>query len=93
MPMARVTIQYCTQCRWLLRAGWLAQELLSTFEVELDEVSLRPGTGGVFRIDVDGSTVWDRKQDGGFPDAATLKRRVRDHIAPERDLGHGDSRD
>ncbi len=26
-----VTIHYCTQCNWLLRAGWMAQELLSTF--------------------------------------------------------------
>ena len=24
----RVEIEYCTQCRWLLRAAWMAQELL-----------------------------------------------------------------
>ncbi len=23
----RIEIEYCTQCRWLLRAGWMAQEL------------------------------------------------------------------
>ena len=33
--MNRVEIQYCTQCRWLLRAGWVAQELLTTFSEEL----------------------------------------------------------
>lgn len=27
-----VEIEYCTQCRWLLRAAWMAQELLVTFE-------------------------------------------------------------
>ncbi len=34
---ARVTITYCTQCNWLLRAGWMAQELLNTFGTELGE--------------------------------------------------------
>lgn len=85
----RVTITYCTRCRWLLRAGWMAQELLSTFETEIGEVSLRPGdTSGVFEVVCNGETVWERKRDGGFPDAAELKRRVRDRIDPEREMGH-----
>lgn len=91
--MARVAIEYCTQCRWLLRASWMAQELLSTFATDLDEVALVPGSGGVFRITVDGEQVWERKTDGGFPDIAVLKQRVRDRVAPERDLGHADRRD
>jgi selenoprotein W-related protein len=86
----RVEIEYCRQCRWLLRAAWLAQELLSTFENDLSEVALVPGSGGVFEIRVDGHGVWSRAGDGGFPDAAELKRRVRDLIDPARDLGHGD---
>ncbi|MFD1827536.1 SelT/SelW/SelH family protein [Mumia zhuanghuii] len=86
----RVEITYCTQCQWLLRAGWMAQELLSTFGTELAEVALVPGTGGVFRVAVDGDLVWDRKDDGGFPDAAELKRRVRDRIDPDRPLRHAD---
>ena len=84
----RVTITYCTQSQWLLRAGWMAQELLFTFSEELEEVSLRPGTGGIFEVVCDGEVVWERKRDGGFPDAAELKRRVRDVVAPERRLGH-----
>ena len=48
----RVEIEYCTQCRWLLRAGWTAQELLTTFQAELGEVALVPGTGGVFEVRV-----------------------------------------
>ena len=86
----RITIRYCTQCRWLLRAGWLAQELLSTFGTDLGEVALAPGTGGVFEITYDGETIWERKADGGFPDAKTLKRRLRDRLDPSRDLGHID---
>lgn len=61
-----VQIEYCTQCRWLPRAAWLAQELLTTFETELTELSLKPGTGGVFVVRVDDEVVWDRR-DQGFP--------------------------
>lgn len=70
----------------------MAQELLSTFGTDLGEVALIPGTGGVFRIAVDDQQVWERKADGGFPDIATLKQRVRDQVSPERDLGHIDHR-
>ena len=88
---ARIAITYCTQCQWLLRAAWMAQELLSTFGADLlAEVALVPGTGGVFAITCDGETIWDRKADGGFPDAKALKRRVRDRLDPDRDLGHSD---
>jgi selenoprotein W-related protein len=92
MPAPRIVVTYCTQCQWLLRAAWMAQELLSTFGGELGEVALKPGTGGVFQITCDGELLWDRKRDGGFPDAATLKQRVRDKIDPGRDLGHVDRR-
>ncbi len=86
----RVVIEYCTQCRWLLRAAWMAQELLTTFQDELGEVALRPGTGGVFEVLVDGETVWSRAAEGRFPDIKELKQLVRDRIAPGRDLGHTD---
>ena len=85
-----VTITYCTQCTWLLRASWMASELLSTFGSELGRVTLVPGTGGVFTVDVDDERVWDRASDGGFPDAATLKRLVRDSALPDWNLGHGE---
>ncbi len=90
MEKPRVKIQYCTQCRWLLRAAWMAQELLTTFQEEIGEVSLQPGTGGVFEISVNGELIWSRKEEGGFPDIKELKRRVRDKIAPDKDLGHVD---
>lgn len=86
----RVTITYCTQCRWLLRAGWTAQELLTTFDGELGEVALVPGTGGVFEVAVDGQVVWSRKAEGRFPGLKDLKQRVRDRVAPDKPLGHSD---
>lgn len=90
MSSPRVTITYCTQCNWLLRAGWMAQELLQTFAAELGEVALVPGTGGIFQIEADGQLLWDRARDGGFPDIVALKRLVRDAVAPDWDLGHAD---
>jgi selenoprotein W-related protein len=85
-----VVIAYCTQCRWLLRAAWMAQELLSTFGTDLGGVTLAPATGGTFRVELDGEVVWERVRDGGFPDAKVLKQRVRDRVDPGRDLGHVD---
>lgn len=86
----RLEIVYCTQCRWLLRAGWMAQELLSTFSEELGEVALVPGAGGVFEIRIDDELIWSRAAQGGFPEIKTLKQLVRDRVAPGRDLGHVD---
>lgn len=90
MPTPRVEIIYCTQCRWLLRAAWLAQELLSTFATELGEVALIPGSGGVFEIRMAGELLWSRREQGRFPEAKEIKQRVRDRIAPGRSLGHSD---
>ena len=86
----RITITYCTQCQWLLRAAWMAQELLSTFGSDLGEVALKPGTGGIFEISYEDRLIWERKADGGFPEAKVLKQRVRDCLDPARDLGHSD---
>ncbi len=85
-----VEIEYCTQCRWLLRAAWLAQELLTTFDADLNAVSLMPGTGGVFEVRLNGATLFSRKAEGRFPESKELKQLIRDVIAPERNLGHSD---
>lgn len=68
----------------------MAQELLSTFEQELNELALQPDTGGIFEVSANGTLVWSRKEQGRFPEITELKQRVRDVIAPERDLGHAD---
>jgi selenoprotein W-related protein len=90
LDLPRIEIEYCTQCRWLLRAAWMAQELLSTFEQEIGGVTLVPGTGGIFEIRVAGARIWSRKDQGGFPEIKKLKRLVRDCVAPSKDLGHVD---
>lgn len=91
MKKNHIKIEYCTQCRWLIRAAWVAQELLTTFEQELDEVSLVPGTGGIFEVRTDEKVLWSRKEMGGYPEIKELKQIVRDEIAPGKNLGHMDS--
>lgn len=87
----RVEIEYCTGCRWLLRAAWVAQELLTTFEAELAEVALVPSeTAGVFAVRLDGEVVFDRAKAGRFPELRELKQALRDRVAPDRALGHSD---
>ncbi len=86
----RVEITYCSACRFVLRATWLAQELLMTFDTDLGEVSLVPDSGGIFEVRVDGELIWSKKNQGRFPDSKELKQLVRDRAAPTRDLGHSD---
>jgi len=86
----RIEFLFCNQCRWLLRAAWMAQELLTTFPQEIGEVAMIPGTGGVFEIRVNDELIWSRKEQGRFPDIKELKQLVRDKIAPGRDLGHSE---
>ena len=90
MKKPTITIHYCVLCQWLLRSGWLAQELLSTFSDDLQQVAIAPASKGVFEISFNDELIWCRKQDGGFPEAKELKRRVRDKLDPRRDLGHID---
>jgi selenoprotein W-related protein len=85
-----IEITYCTQCRWLLRAAWLAQELLMTFEQDLESVALKPGTGGIFDITLNQRLIFSRKEAGRFPEVKEVKQLVRDDIDPNRDLGHSD---
>ena len=93
MPTSpNVEIRYCRLCHWGLRAGWVAQELLSTFADEIGSVTLTPDTtGGVFEVRLDGDMVWSRKDAGRFPEMKELKQLVRDRIAPDRSLGHSDT--
>ncbi len=86
-----IEITYCRLCGWGLRAGWMAQELLTTFAEELRCVTLTPDvTGGVFEVRLDGNLLWSRKEKGRFPDIKEIKQLVRDRIAPDRSLGHVD---
>ena len=86
-----IEIHYCATCRFVLRATWIAQELLFTFGDDLGGLTLVPSDGGVFRVQMaDGSVIYDRHAEGSFPESKHLKQLVRDKIAPGKDLGHSD---
>lgn len=84
----RIEIEYCRQCGFALRAGWLAQELLRAFEDELGEVALRPGSGGHFIVRLDQDCLFSRREAGRFPEAKEIKRMIRDRIGSEKRFGH-----
>mmetsp|Transcript_2001 Transcript_2001/g.3629 ORF Transcript_2001/g.3629 Transcript_2001/m.3629 type:complete len:360 (+) Transcript_2001:2936-4015(+) len=93
-PQPNLSIEYCTGCRWLLRASWFLQECLTTFENELGSVTLipskPPSPGGTFLLKLDNVILWDRTVVKSFPEAKVIKQRIRDQISPQKNLGHSD---
>jgi selenoprotein W-related protein len=90
----KIIIEYCPKCHWLMRSAWMAQELLTTFVDDLQEVTLRPSeVSGRFQVFLNEEIIFDRKREGRFPEAKELKQIVRDIVCPERNLGHSDVRD
>ena len=86
-----VTIEYCPKCGWLLRAAYMAQELLTTFAEDLKGVTLAPAeVSGRFTVYVNEEEIFDRKRQGRFPEIKELKQLVRDKAAPDKSLGHSD---
>lgn len=74
-----------------MRAAWMAQELLTTFSDELGEVALVPSReAGLFRVILDDEQIFNRREQGRFPEPKELKQLIRDRVAPGRDLGHSD---
>lgn len=86
-------ISYCRRCRFVLRATWLAQELLFTLGEQLAEVALVPGQDGIFTVVLDGELLFDRNSAGRFPEPKEIKQAIRDRLAPDMDLGHSDRTD
>lgn len=88
-----ITIEYCPKCNWLLRAAYVAQELLTTFANDLKAVQLQPSeTAGKYAIFINDSLVFDRKEAGHFIEITALKQLIRDHVNPTKLLGHSDKK-
>ncbi|HMI64210.1 MAG TPA: Rdx family protein [Puia sp.] len=86
-----ITIEYCPQCGWMLRAAYMAQELLTTFTGDIHAVSLQPATlAGTYIISINGEIIFDRRREGRFPEIKELKQLVRDKVSPQKSLGHID---
>jgi selenoprotein W-related protein len=88
-----ITIEYCPKCGWLLRAAYMAQELLTTFTEDVKAISLQPSeVSGAFHISINDKKIFDRKDYGGFPEIKELKQMVRDTVNPGKSLGHADTK-
>jgi selenoprotein W-related protein len=93
MQKHSIVIEYCPKCNWLLRAAYMAQELLTTFEESLEAVTLKPSeTNGKYTITASNNILFDRKKNGGFAEIKEIKQWVRDVIDPEKSLGHADKK-
>ena len=88
-----ITIEYCPKCGWMLRAAYMAQELLTTCEEDVKGVMLQPSeVAGSYTIFYNDEIIYDRKRSGGFPEIKELKQLVRDVVAPGKSLGHSDKK-
>ena len=88
-----ISIEYCPKCGWMLRAAYMAQELLTTFTDEVFSVNLQPSEiAGTYKVSVNNEVLFDRKREGHFPETKELKQIVRDVIAPGKSLGHSDKK-
>jgi selenoprotein W-related protein len=77
--------------RVLLRAAYMAQEILTTFTDDIRSVTLQPSEiGGSYKIFIDEKKIFDRKEYNGFPEIKEIKQWVRDVVNPEKNLGHAD---
>jgi selenoprotein W-related protein len=74
--MTTVEIEYCVPCGFRERALDLQRAVLTALERELDECKLVMGDHGVFRVAVDGTTVYDKADDDFDVDA--IVRAVRE---------------
>jgi selenoprotein W-related protein len=86
-----IEVEYCINCGFMLRAAWIAQELLRAFEDEVETVALKPGSGGVLIVRAGGKTLYSNKEQGGLPDMKMLKRRIAVEIGSGKSFGHDES--
>lgn len=88
-----IEIEYCPKCGWMLRAAYMAQELLTTFTDDIYGITLVPSEiSGRFEIRINQEVIFDRKKEGRFPEIKELKQLVRDIVNPEKSLGHSDKK-
>ena len=73
-----ITIEYCPKCGWMLRAAYMAQEMLSTFTGDIKGVTLVPSEiSGRYTISINENIIFDRKSAGRFPEIKELDNVVK----------------
>lgn len=82
--MTQVNIEYCVPCGLLDHALAVERSLLEGFNEDLTSVRLQPGHGGVFRIHIDTTQVYDKDVDGPDLDLEVVTETIRDTTAQAR---------
>lgn len=91
--LPNVNVRYCNDSKWMMRANWICQEILSTFQDEVRSVTLIPmrssieEKSGIFEVSISDRIVWNRKKDGKAFHIEEIKSRIRDIVSPDKDLG------
>lgn len=86
-----MAIEYCLKCGWLLRAAYMAEEILTTFSEDVKAVSLQLSkVSGRFIVFLKNYILFDHKKMGRFPEIKELKQLIRDHVNPNKSMGHSD---
>lgn len=75
-PLQAISITYCTKCNFLLRASWVAQELLHTFQDYVSSVTIIPGSGGQFDVHYGKELIFSNKTAGRFPETRELREML-----------------
>ena len=88
-----IEIEYCPACGWMLRAAYMAQELLTTFTDDVKGILLKPSdVTGRYSTSINDIIIFDRKTQGRFPEIKELKQLVRDVVNPSKSFGHSDKK-
>jgi selenoprotein W-related protein len=76
--MTEVEIEYCVPCGYRGRAMDVERAILGALERDLERVSLVTSDHGVFRVSVDGETVYDKAEDQYDVDG--IVREIRERL-------------
>lgn len=76
--MTNVEIEYCVPCGMLPRAQEVQEAILEEFGERVDSVALVTGDAGVFKVRVDGESLYDKEEEAY--DEAEIVDRVGERI-------------
>lgn len=79
--MSEVEIEYCTECNFLPQALRTSERLLKQHHDVIEDVKLKPGPKGVFKVRVDDKEVWNKGIDNF--DVGDVERSVRPELPTE----------
>ena len=67
-----LTIEYCTSWGFLSKAVSLTEEILSEYKNVAKELTVIPSTGGVYKITLNGETIFSKKELNRFPESGEI---------------------